>query len=62
MEQFTPLLLEIKRMVEFHHVKAVELVSSFGCGNVIEDSRHTPLGQNICILFYFQAFCKFIGL
>ena len=23
---------------------------------------YTPLGQNICILFYFQAFCKFIGL
>ena len=22
----------------------------------------TPLGQNICILFYFQAFCKFLGL
>ena len=21
----------------------------------------TPLGQNICILFYFQAFCKFLG-
>ena len=23
---------------------------------------NTPLGQNICILFYFQAFCKFLGL
>ena len=22
----------------------------------------TPLGRNICILFYFQAFCKFLGL
>ena len=22
----------------------------------------TLLGQNICILFYFQAFCKFLGL
>ena len=24
--------------------------------------QRTPLGQNICILFYFQAFCKFLGL
>ena len=24
--------------------------------------EHTPLGQNICILFYFQAFCKFLSL
>ena len=29
---------------------------------VMEAVTHTPLGQNICILFYFQAFCKFLGL
>ena len=23
---------------------------------------YTPLGQNICILFYFQALRKFLGL
>ena len=23
---------------------------------------YTPFGQNICILFYFKAFCKFLSL
>ena len=29
---------------------------------IIINNNNTPLGQNICILFYFQAFCKFLGL
>ena len=27
-----------------------------------DNKNNTPLGQNICILFYFQAVCKFLGL
>ena len=34
-------------------LQVLELLASWVC---------TPLGKNICILFYFQAFCKFLGL
>ena len=38
----------------------VNLVS--GEINKVSIQVNTPLGQNICILFYFQAFCKFLSL
>ena len=47
---------------QIDHTGCYSCISEIEGFNQKTKQNITPLGQNICILFYFQAFCKFLGL